>query len=450
MNLKPRGDRAGRRSTNLGLAEDEGTNARGWKVRFFTIWTGQALSLVGSTLVQFALIWWLTETTGSATTLAAAAAVGHLPVIFLGPFAGTLVDRWPRRWVLVVSDGFIALFTALLALLFWLGVAQPWHVYIILFMRSLGDCFQNPAMLSTTPLMVPRDQLTRVAGMNSTLQGVIRFVAPPLGALLLTLVDVQGILPLDIVTAIVAIVPLFFVPVPQPAAQAVTGSGLRPVLQGLGEGLRYMWNSPGLRFLNATSALFPFGIQPLLAFMPLLVTRHFGGGALELGWLQSVRGIGTIAGGVLLSAGGGWKRHMATSVTGTFGMVLGCLLVASAPANAFWLALAGSAIMGVAHAWHMVGIRATQQTVTRPEMQGRFFSLNQSIFRAMAPLALAVMGPLVDAWGARPLWFVGAAITLLIALLRRFVPVIYYIEDCPDLEQSPASEGWERVASQRL
>ena len=92
--------------------------------------------------------------------------------------------------------------------------------------------------------------------------------------------------------------------------------------------------------------------------------------------------------------------------------------------------------MGVAHAWHMVGIRATQQTVTRPEMQGRFFSLNQSVFRAMAPLALVVMGPLVDSWGARPLWFVGAAITLVIALLRRFVPVIYSIEDQPDVGHS--------------
>ena len=93
----------------------------------------------------------------------------------------------------------------------------------------------------------------------------------------------------------------------------------------------------------------------------------------------------------------------------------------------------------------MVGIRATQQTVTRPEMQGRFFSLNQSIFCAMAPLALAVMGPLVDAWGARPLWFVGAAITLLIALLRRFVPVIYHIEDRPDVGQSQVGKGGERV-----
>jgi len=408
-------------------------NSPGWRVRFFTIWIGQALSLIGSTLVQFALIWWLTETSGSAKTLATATAVGYLPTIFLGPFAGTLVDRWPRKWVLIVSDGLIALATALLALLFWLGVAQPWHVFVILFVRSLGDCFQNPAMMSTTPLLVPKDQLTRVAGMNSTLQGVIKFTAPPLGALLLSLVDVQGILPLDVVTAIVAIVPLLFVPIPLPAVKAVTGTGLRSVLQDMGEGLQYMWTRPGLRLLTATAALSSFTVRPMVAFLPLLVTGHFGGGSLELGWLQSALGIGQVAGGILLSAWGGWKRHMATSLTGTFGFVPGVLLVAIAPANALWLALVGWAIVGVMSAPHNAGARATQQTVVRPEMQGRFFAVFRSIITAMAPLVLWITGPLVDLWGARPLWFVGAAITLAIALIRRFTPTIYYIEDRPDV-----------------
>jgi DHA3 family macrolide efflux protein-like MFS transporter len=135
----------------------------GWKVRFFTIWTGQALSLVGSALVQFALIWWLTETSGSAKTLTTATAASFLPTIFLGPLVGTLVDRWSRKWVLIVSDGIIALATALLAILFGLGVARLWHVFVILFVRSLGDCFQGPAMISTTPSMGDErpDDITR-------------------------------------------------------------------------------------------------------------------------------------------------------------------------------------------------------------------------------------------------------------------------------------------------
>ena len=188
------------------------------------------LSLVGSALVQFALIWWLTETTGSAKVLATATVVGLLPIVFLGPLAGAIVDRWSRKWVLIISDVFTAFFTALLAILFWLGIARPWHVFIILFMRSLGDSFQNPAMISTTPLMVPKDQLTRIAGINGTMTMFISFVAPPLGAVLLSLLDVQGILPLDIVTAVAAIVPLIFIPIPQPAAKGSTGTGLKTVI----------------------------------------------------------------------------------------------------------------------------------------------------------------------------------------------------------------------------
>jgi DHA3 family macrolide efflux protein-like MFS transporter len=125
--------------------------------------------------------------------------------------------------------------------------------------------------------------------------------------------------------------------------------------------------------------------------------------------------------------------------------VLGCLLIAVAPANAFWLALVGWAVIGVAAAAHLAGGRATMQTVVRSEMQARFFSVNQSVNRVMVPLALALTGPLVDLWGVRPLWYVGAAIILAIALVRRFVPAVYYIEDRPDVGHSAE----ERVPEKR-
>jgi DHA3 family macrolide efflux protein-like MFS transporter len=147
-------------------------------------------------LVRFALIWWLTEETGSATTLAVASAVTMLPLIVLGPFGGALVDRWDRRWVMVISDGIIALLTVLLAYLYWLEVAQVWQVYAILFLRSLGGAFQDSAMRASTSLMAPKEQLTRVSGMNETLQGIVNVVSPPLGALLLEVLGLaRAVLP---------------------------------------------------------------------------------------------------------------------------------------------------------------------------------------------------------------------------------------------------------------
>ena len=117
-----------------------------WARRFFTVWTGQAFSLFGSALVQFALIWWLTQESGSATVLAVATVVGMLPMIVLGPFAGALVDRGNRRLIMIFADATIAVFSLLLAYLFATGIVQIWHVYAIMAVRSLGGAFHFPAM----------------------------------------------------------------------------------------------------------------------------------------------------------------------------------------------------------------------------------------------------------------------------------------------------------------
>jgi MFS transporter, DHA3 family, macrolide efflux protein len=139
---------------------------RSWARRFFTIWTGQALSLFGSALVQFALIWWLTQKSGSATVLAIAVLVGMLPQIVIGPFAGALVDRWNRRTIMIVADTTIAVFSLLLAYLFAAGTVQIWHIYAVMAIRALGGAFHFPAMSASTPLMVPKEQLTRINGLN--------------------------------------------------------------------------------------------------------------------------------------------------------------------------------------------------------------------------------------------------------------------------------------------
>jgi DHA3 family macrolide efflux protein-like MFS transporter len=380
--------------------------------------------------VRFALIWWLTASTGSAVVLATATTITLLPTIFIGPFAGALVDRWPCKWVLIVSDGAIATFTGLLAILFWLGATQTWYVFAVLFVRSLGDAFHTPAMMSTTPMMVPKEQLTRVSGMNSTLEGIIRFAAPGLGALLVELIGVRGVLPIDVATALLAILPLFFIPVPQPAVKAGV-RGPRVVLQDLGEGLRYIWGWRGLRYLVASSILMGLAAQPMISFLPLLISQHFHGGALQLGWLQSTGGLCMIVGGAFLSAWGGLKRHMATSLIGTSGFCLGALLLALAPGNALWLAIAGWGIVGLSGPIHNGGGRAALQSTIAPGMLGRYFAVTSSVMTALTPLELAIAAPLANVWGVRPFYFIAFALLVAIVLIRRFTREIYHLEDSP-------------------
>ena len=142
-----------------------------WKRTFFPIWVGQAFSLLGSELVQFSLIWYLTNKTGSASVLAAASFVALLPRVFLSPISGALVDRWNRQKVMIYADALIAAATMILADIFWLKYIQVWHIYLILFIRAIGSGFNWSAMQASTSLMVPKDQLARISGMNQTLRG---------------------------------------------------------------------------------------------------------------------------------------------------------------------------------------------------------------------------------------------------------------------------------------
>ena len=185
-------------------------DGKSWKTRFFTIWGGQALSILGSQLVQFALIWHLTVQTGSATVLATASLVGTLPQVILGPFVGTLVDRWNRRWIMLLADGIITLATILLAVLFALDAVAIWHIYVVMLIRSLAGSFHGNAMSASTSLMVPVEHLTRIQGINQMLTGGLNVVSAPLGAFLLDVLPLQGILAIDVATALLAIVPLLF------------------------------------------------------------------------------------------------------------------------------------------------------------------------------------------------------------------------------------------------
>ena len=402
-----------------------------WQIPFFTIWSGQAISLIGSQLAQFGLVWWLTQTTGSATVLATATLVAILPSVVLGPFAGTLIDRWNRRRVMLVADSFVALVSAWLAYLFWSGSMSVWHVYAAMLARAVGGAFHWPAMQASTSLMVPKEHLARVAGLNQTLQGALNVVSPPLGAILLGLLPLHGIMAIDVATAVAAIGPLFFVTIPQPEKPETTDAdaGGQPSLwRDMRAGLRYVWEWPGLRAVLGMAMIINFVINPAFSLMPLLVTEHFKGGALQLGWLESSWGIGMLLGGLLLSVWGGFRRRVYTSLTGLVLSGISIMGLGLVPANGFWLALGTLFVSGFMNPLINGPFFAILQATVAPDMQGRVFTLAGSLSQAMMPLSLAVAGPVGDLVGVRSWYVAGGAIFALIGAASFFVPAIVNIE----------------------
>ncbi len=409
-----------------------------WKPKFFTIFAGQSLSLFGSSLVQFALVWYLTQQTGSATILATATLVAMLPQILLGPFVGALVDRWNRRVVMIVADGAIALATLVLAGLFWAGLAQVWHIYVILLIRSLGGAFHWPAMSASTSLMVPKEQLARVAGMQQTLHGLVSMVAPPTGAVLIGLMTTQGVLAIDVVTALIAIIPLVFIAIPQPVRLRNENETQKTSYwQDVKEGFTYVAAWPGLLAILVMAVLINFLLTPAGSLMPLLVTKHFGLGALELGFTDTLWGVGMIAGGALLGIWGGFKRRITTSMLGIIGLGIGVLMTGFAPANMFWLALAGMAVMGFMNPITNGPLHAIIQATVKPEMQGRVMSLTGSAATAMTPLSLAVAGPVSDTIGIQTWYIFGGVVCLLMGAGAFLVPAIMNVESNHSSTEAP-------------
>ncbi len=402
---------------------------KNWAVRYFTIFTGQAFSLFGSSLVQFALIWYLTLETGSATVLAMASLFSMLPQILLGPVAGTYVDRHNRRLIMIFADSLIALSTLVLVYLFWADRVEVWHIYLISAIRSLGGAFHFPAMSASTTLMVPEKHLARVAGANQTLQGLVSIVAPPVAALLVAATTTQNILMIDILTAILGVAPLLYFSVPQPAPEPTqAGVPAKGFLQDMGAGFKYVVSWPGLLMLGLLATLLNFLIAPTSALTPLLVTKYFGKGALELGSLDSLFGIGMILGGVLLSIWGGFKKRMLTSLTGIAAFSFAILAIAIAPSDKFWIMLVAMFAFGFLLPFVNGPIHALFQSLVEPNMQGRVMSLMNSVAAAMMPVSLLVAGPVSDATSLQTWFWIAGILNFALAITAFFIPALINIE----------------------
>ncbi len=407
----------------------------GWKARFFAIWAGQQASLLGSWVAQFGLVWWLTRETGSATVLATASLAALLPQVLLGPFAGTLVDRLPRRWLMVWVDWGVAALAGLLAFLFWAGWIRIWHVFLVMALRSAAGALHWPAMAAATALLVPKEHLTRISGLNQTIKGLQSIVAPPLGALAVSALPMHWVMGIDLVTFAFAVVPLLVFTIPEPARGQSQKS---PYFSDLSAGFRYVWGWRGLFLLLCLAAVLNFIGQPIGTLLPLFIKGYFGKGALELGWVESTWGIGAVLGGLILAAWGGFKKKINTILFGIIGMGLGILVIGLLPPEGFYVMLGLFLPIGIFNSIANSPFSALIQSTVEPGMQGRVFSLMSSMAQGMSPLALIVAGPLADLFGVRFFYLLAGVACVILGCGSFFVPSLMQLE-----ESRPVAAGAE-------
>jgi len=406
-------------------------NPSKWVPLFFTIWTGQTLSWIGSAVAQFGLVWWITEKTGSATVLAVATILSMLPGVVLGPLIGALIDRWNRRYVMLVADGIIALASLWLAYLFWTDSLDIWQFYVVMLIRAFGQAFHWPANQASISLMVPQEQLPRIGGLNQTIGGAVGIISPAIGALLLQVMPLHWIMMIDVITAIFSILPLLLIIIPQPAAlssEATMAANISAIWKDMIDGFRYIRNWSGLFGLLIIVMLVNFFVNPAMSLVPILVTKHFQGSALELGWMNASWGVGMLVGGLLLGIWGGFRKRMHTVIMGIFGLGIGILVVAFTPANMLPMAIVGFLIGSAMNAFSNGSGFALLQTLVAPEMQGRVFTVVMSMAGAISPLSLAIGGPTADWFGVRTLYFIAGGALLILSVIAWRSPVIINLE----------------------
>ncbi|HEX6053025.1 MAG TPA: MFS transporter [Gemmatimonadaceae bacterium] len=397
---------------------------------FWTIWSGQALSLIGSQASQFALVWWLTLETGSPAVLTTATLAALLPSVVLGPPIGALVDRWSRRLTMIAADSAVALGSLALGGLFLAGRASTTVVLLFLCLRGIGGAFHAPAMQAATSLMVPAEHLSRVQGANQMLQGGLGIVTAPLGALLLGIVGMTGVMAVDVVTALFAVLPLLVLRIPEPARRAEPSGGAS-VMQDMLSGLRYVRRLPGHLALIGFAAGINLFVVPAFALLPLLVLEELRGTVASQAWLTATFSAGIIGGGLLLGICGGFRSRIRTGLAAIVGLGIATLTLGMTPASLLPLAVAAMFVVGSCAAVANGSIAAIFQATVPPEYQGRVFTMMASIATAMTPVGLLLATPVADLTGVRTWYLAGGLACSTLGAASFLVRPILEMEEVP-------------------
>ena len=394
---------------------------RSWKRTFFTIQSGQAISLITSSALQMALIFYLTEKTNSSMTLALATLVGFLPQGVLGLFIGGWIDRHSRKRIMIGADLFIAAVSALLAVISAFLDPPVWVVLAILFLRSIGSAFHTPSINAVTPLIVPTDKLAKCTGYIQSLQSVSSIVSPALGALLYAQCTLTEIIALDVVGAVIASIAVMLVKIPNIDVANIPQS--EGVLAGAKEAYRILAQQKGLLTLLWMGALYMFAYMPINALFPLISMNHFGGTTWHVAMSESVFAAGMLLGGIVLGVWGGFQRKTTMVLLSIAVMGIALLIAGVLPASGFIAFVVCCAIMGFSAPFYGVQT-AIYQEMVRPEYLGRVFSLSLSTISLAMPLGLIAAGCFADMTGVET-WFAISGIFIAgIAVVGAVLPSI--------------------------
>ncbi|HYF90648.1 MAG TPA: MFS transporter [Symbiobacteriaceae bacterium] len=364
-----------------------------WKKKIILFLGSQAISLFGSMLVQYAIFWHITMSTQSGAMMTIAIVCGFLPTFFLSPFAGVWVDRYNRKLLIVLADGFIAIATLILAVLLWIGYDSLWLFFVMSAVRALGAGVHTPAVGAILPDLVPEDQLTKVNATNGSIMAFVTLVSPIVSGALLSMTPIQSIFFIDVTTAAIAIFTLLTfvnIPIHAKALQKQTTSYLSDMRQGLA----YIGSHDYIKRYFVFCTFFFVLAAPVAFLTPLQVTRSFGNDVWRLTAIEITFSLGMMLGGFFMASWGGFRNRVHTMTLSS--LVIGAGTVALGVVPVFWLYLIFMGLVGFVMPMFNTPSTVLLQEKVEADFLGRVFGVQGMIASSMMPLGMLVFGPMSD------------------------------------------------------
>ncbi|MGM7722189.1 MFS transporter [Metabacillus sp. Hm71] len=364
-----------------------------WKKNITLFLSSQTISLFGSALVQYAIMWYVTLNTQSGMMMTLFIICGFIPTFILSPFAGVWADRYNRKKLIALSDALIATATLLLAIVFLMGYDAVWLLFLMAALRAVGTGIQTPAVGAILPQIVPKDKLTKINGINGSLQAINMFVAPIVSAALLSMASLEIIFFIDVITALIAIFTLLgFLKIAQ--HQKSADDQPTSYLNDFKLGITYIKNNPFLRQLFLFFGIFFVLMAPAAFLTPLQVTRSFGDDVWRLTAIEIAFSVGMMAGGGIIASWGGFKNKIHTMTLAS--LLMGICTFALGVVPVFSVYLIFMAVFGIAMPVFNTPTTVLLQEKVDENYLGRIFGVFGMISTSMMPMGMLIFGPMAD------------------------------------------------------
>ncbi|MDN5987721.1 MAG: MFS transporter [Hafniaceae bacterium] len=382
-----------------------------WKKDIALFLSAQTVTLLGSSIVQYAIIWYITLTTSSGLMITISTLCGFLPQLIISLFAGVWVDRYNRKYVSMISDAAITLVTLLLAVSFILGYKPLWLIFAVLAVRSFGTGIQTPTVNAIIPQLVPKDRLIKINGINSTLSSLNMLIAPAASGVLYAYFSIEKIFFADIITAAIGLALMSMLKLAKLTNDNLDG---KSTIKAIGEGFHYLRQNPFIRYLIIFLIVMMILISPAAFMTPLMVSRSFGPEAWRLAINEMAFSSGAIAGGILIAMWGGFTSRLRTTLFA--GGAYGFFMIALGCAPLFSIYLVFNFLIGITMPCFNAPVTSLLQEKVIPEMHGRIFSLVQVANCCALPLGMVLFGPLADHFRIEHLLVIAGILVLLLCV----------------------------------